>query len=253
MIHSFLLIGQSNMAGRGFLNEAPEIDTSRIFTLRNGRWQPMFRPINPDRSFSGTSLAESFAEAYAKKYDVDVGLICCADGGTKLNQWEKGSILFENAVNQAKLAKRTSVIKGILWHQGESDCPLEWRTTYADCLKVFIKDLREATELYDVPFIAGGLGDFLALYDDSKMKYNDTMKNYFYINEALQSVVDSDETLGFVSAKGLGANPDNLHFNAKSLYEFGLRYFDEFEKFEKKDSLEVELENDSKRSEIEAL
>lgn len=246
MIHSFLLIGQSNMAGRGFLNEAPEIDTSRIYTLRNGRWQPMFRPINPDRSFSGTNLAESFAEAYAKKYNVDVGLICCADGGTKLNQWEKGTILFENAVNQAKLAKRTSVIKGILWHQGEGDCPLEFRTTYADRLKVFIKDLREATELYEVPFIAGGLGDFLTLY-------NETMKNYFYINEALQSVVESDETLGFVSAKGLGANPDNLHFNAKALYEFGIRYFEEFEKFDKKDESKLNLENDSKRSEIEAL
>jgi hypothetical protein len=84
-MHSFLLIGQSNMAGRGYLNEAHEIDTSRIYTLRNGRWQKMFRPINPDRSFSGVSLAESFAEAYAKKHHVDVGLICCADGGTKLS------------------------------------------------------------------------------------------------------------------------------------------------------------------------
>ena len=35
---------------------------------------------------------------------------------------------------------------------------------------------------------------------------------------------------GFVSAKGLTANPDNLHFSAKSLYEFGDRYFDAFEK-----------------------
>lgn len=65
-MHSFLLMGQSNMAGRGFLNEAHEIDTSRIYTLRNGQWQRMFRPINPDRSFSGVSLAESFAEGYAK-------------------------------------------------------------------------------------------------------------------------------------------------------------------------------------------
>ena len=246
MIHSFLLISQSNMAGRGFLNEAPEIDISRIYTLRNGRWQSMFRPINPDRSFSGTNLAESFAEAYAKKYNVDVGLICCADGGTKLNQWEKGTILFENAVNNAKLAKRTSVIKGILWHQGESDCSLEFRTTYADRLKIFIKDLREATDLYDVPFIVGGLGDFLSLY-------NDTAKDYRYINEALEFVADSDKTVGFVSAKGLGGNPDNLHFNAKSLYEFGLRYFKEFEKFEKKDSSEINIEDDTNRSEIEAL
>lgn len=246
MIHSFLLIGQSNMAGRGFLNEAPEIDTSRIYTLRNGRWQPMFRPINPDRSFSGTNLAESFAEAYAKKYNVDVGLICCADGGTKLSQWEKGSILFENAVNQAKLAKRTSVIKGVLWHQGEGDCTPELYKTYADRLKVFIKDLRDELDLHNIPFLVGGLGDFLSLY-------NEAMKNYIYINNALQSVTYSNNTVGFVSAKGLSANPDNLHFSAKALYELGIRYFEEFEKFEKTDFSDLNLENDTKRTEMEAL
>ncbi len=36
-MHLFLLIGQSNMAGRGYLKEAKEIDASRIYTLRNGR------------------------------------------------------------------------------------------------------------------------------------------------------------------------------------------------------------------------
>ena len=70
-MHAFLLIGQSNMAGRGYLNEAREIDTSHIYTLRNGRWLKMFRPINPDRSFSGVSLAESFAEAYSKKHNFE--------------------------------------------------------------------------------------------------------------------------------------------------------------------------------------
>ena len=81
------------MAGRGELSEAAHIDESHIKTLRNGRWQPMFRPINPDRSFSGVSLAESFAEKYAEKFGVDVGLICCADGGTSLDEWKKGSLL----------------------------------------------------------------------------------------------------------------------------------------------------------------
>ena len=51
MVRSFLLIGQSNMAGRGKLTEAEVIDKSRIYTLRNGRWQKMFRPIHSDRSF----------------------------------------------------------------------------------------------------------------------------------------------------------------------------------------------------------
>ena len=114
MLHSFLLIGQSNMAGRGFINEAKQVDTSHIFILRNGRWQNMFRPIHPDRSFSGVCLAESFAESYAKKHNVDVGLICCADGGTTLDQWQEGGLLYDNAVSQARLAQRTSTIVGVL-------------------------------------------------------------------------------------------------------------------------------------------
>ncbi len=77
----------------------------------------MFRPVNPDRSFSGTCLAESFAREYSKAHpDVDVGIIPCADGGTKTRQWLPGEVLFDNAVNCAKLAMRTSVLKGILWH-----------------------------------------------------------------------------------------------------------------------------------------
>lgn len=36
--------------------------------------------------------------------------------------------------------------------------------------------------------------------------------------------------MGYVSADGLTANKDNLHFNAEALYEFGLRYFEEYER-----------------------
>ena len=131
-MHSFLLIGQSNMAGRGYLNEAHDIDTSRIFTLRNGRWARMFRPINPDRSFSGVNLAESFADAYQKEHNVEVGLIPCADGGTSLSQWRVRGLLYDHAVMQARLAQRTSTIAGVLWHQGEADCGEELHPLYEE-------------------------------------------------------------------------------------------------------------------------
>lgn len=245
-MHAFLLIGQSNMAGRGYLTEACEIDTSRIYTLRNGRWQKMFRPINPDRSFSGVSLGESFAEAYSKKYNVDVGLICCADGGTKLDQWMPGELLFENAVNNAKLAARTSEIVGILWHQGESDCTDELYPTYQSRFETMMRALRKELNLNDIPLILGGLGDYLALYP---------LENYTHINHTLQNIAATNEMVGFASAKGLTGNPDNLHFNAQSLYDFGIRYFEEFEKLsERADTVgNNNIKEDVLRSEMELL
>lgn len=54
---SVLMIGQSNMAGRGFLHEVPTICNERIQMLRNGRWQMMTEPINYDRPVSGVGLA----------------------------------------------------------------------------------------------------------------------------------------------------------------------------------------------------
>ena len=248
MIHSFLLIGQSNMAGRGDLLSAIPVDTTRIKILRNGRWQPMFRPINPDRSFSGVSLAESFSEAYAKKYNVDVGLICAADGGTSLEQWEVGGLLYENAVTQAKLALRTSTIVGVLWHQGEADCAPQLAETYKERLEVIMNALRKELDLDDVPFILGELGSFL-----KDCTLSEELKNYPQVNEQLHKIAKSNKLTGVVSAGGLTANADNLHFNAESLYEFGLRYFAEFERLSNKDKKIFEKESHGTRSKMELL
>ncbi len=249
MVHSFLLIGQSNMAGRGFLSEAEPIENDKIKILRNGRWQGAFRPVNPDRSFSGVSLAESFADLYAKEHGVEVGLIPCADGGTNIDQWCVGGLLYDNAVYQARLAQRTSTIAGILWHQGESDSKEERHPLYEEKLLKIMNSLRKDLNLYDVPFLLGGLGDYLAEYNGG------ALKDYVHINEALEKIAKENPMTGFVSAKGLTSNPDNLHFNTKSLLEFGARYYEEFKKLEDKNKVFTEKgkEDDSIRSEMELL
>lgn len=229
MIHSFLLIGQSNMAGRGFISEAIDVNADRIKILRNGRWQPMFRPINPDRAFSGVSLAESFAEKYSQKNNTEVGLICCADGGTSLEQWQPGGLLFDNAVYNAELALRTSEIAGVLWHQGEADCADSLNGTYVKRFMPIMNELRKRLNLYDVPFLLGGLGDFLA-----DCSFDKNLVNYEKVNGALKEIAENNPFTGFVSAKGLTSNPDNLHFNSKSLYEFGIRYFEKYEEISDK-------------------
>lgn len=249
MIHSFLLIGQSNMAGRGFLNEAAEMDAKRIKVLRNGRWQPMYRPVNPDRCTSGVCLAESFAEQYAKKHDVEVGLIPCADGGTRIDQWLPGRLLYDHAVLQAKLAQRTSTIAGVLWHQGESDCVKELIAPYEEKLRHVITSIRKDLELEDVPFIMGELGDFLA---EHEVKF---LHNYPAINDIIRATADETARIGVVSAKGLNSNPDKLHFCAEALHEFGLRYLDKFEQLRDPNKVFTEKpsEDDLLRAELEQL
>ena len=128
-IRSFLLVGQSNMAGRGDLTPENAITAPDCFMLRMGRWQPMSEPINVDRPVaegacprSGANLAASFAARLQQQIGAPVGLIPCADGGTRISQWQPGEVLFDHAVFQAKLAVRTSALTAILWHQGESDC-----------------------------------------------------------------------------------------------------------------------------------
>ena len=252
MIHSFLLIGQSNMAGRGLREEEIWVDTTHIKTLRNGRWKRMFRPINPDDWASGANLAEGFAEKYAEKYGVDVGLICCAFGGSSLNQWKPGSLLFDNAVNQACLASRTSTIAGVLWHQGEQDCPPELAATYRERFEYMMRKFRKELDLYDVPFLVGEIGDFLPKAASAEKCRLD---NYKEINKALADIAENNEMTGLVSAAGLTANEDNLHFNSASLYEFGLRYLEEFEKLRDPSKVFEEkcTEDDAVRNPMESL
>lgn len=250
MIHSILIIGQSNMGGRGFANEVEPIRNERIKVLRNGRWRNMYVPVNADRVTSGINLAESFADLYSKEKRVDVGIIPCADGGSSLDQWRVGGLLFDHACYLAELASRTSTISAVLWHQGESDCSEDRYPYYEEKLLVILDALRKKLGLLDVPFLLGGLGDYLEFCERSEK-----FKNYIYVNEALRQVASKREMTGFVSAEGLGSNPDKLHFSAGALREFGLRYYEQFRKLEdpKKIFTEKPDPDDAIRTDLEHL
>ena len=223
MVHSFLLIGQSNMAGRGFLKDVAPIHDERIKMLRNGRWQVMAEPINYDRPFSGVGPAASFALAWCRAYSGEIGLIPCADGGSSLDEWAPGGALFDHAVMQSRLAQRVSHIDGILWHQGETDCPSEQIAVYEEKLKKIMAILRKALGLSDAPLLVGGLGDYLP-----GCTAHDYYANAPKLTEHLKHFAEVQENCFFVTAKGLSCNPDNLHFDAASQRIFGLRYFAAF-------------------------
>lgn len=252
MVHSFLLIGQSNAAGRGLLEDAEPLDTckGRLKVLRNGLWVNMFRPVNPDRQTSGVCFAESFAKEYALAHpEIQVGIIPCADGGTQISQWLPREILFENAVNHAKLAMRTSILKGILWHQGENDCFGEKYTLYDKRFRFVMNELRGELGISDLPIIIGGLGNFLGKFE----KYPEVAQNYVKINRILQELGEEYPNCAFASAEGLESNPDYLHFNADALKELGIRYYRAYEKFDREnEECEVSFMN-AERSALELL
>ena len=224
---SFLMLGQSNMAGRGDFGEVEEIKNPLCKMLRNGRWQTMSEPINPDRQIfgafhSGVGLAASFADEYAKHFNEAVGLIPCADGGTSIREWQPGDFLFDHALAQARLAIRSSDIIGILWHQGENDSFDEDSVShYSERFRNTMDTLKRELGLGDgVPVIIGELGEFLVDYEDGKCRY------YKQINEILREL--SVEYGAFVSAKGLSCKLDAVHFDSASYREFGKRYFEAY-------------------------
>ena len=226
-ITSFLMIGQSNMAGRGDFGEVEPISNPMCYMLRMGRWQRMSEPINPDRAIfetefhSGTGLAASFADRFAKHFNKKIGLIPCADGGTSISQWQPGEILFDHAVSMTKLAMRSSSLGGILWHQGESDCRDERFPLYKERLVRTIEGLRKELDAENLPFIFGELSENIS----SNWNVGDYPRR---MNELFREIQELIPNCRLVSSKDLALKPDGIHFNSLALREFGNRYFDAY-------------------------
>lgn len=224
VVHAFLMMGQSNMAGRGNLSDVDPIENELCFMLRMGRWQPMREPINVDRAvwgrgtLSGVGPAASFADQYAKYTMAKTGLIPCADGGTALLEWMPGETLFDHAVAQAKLAMRTAALKGILWHQGESDCTKDDVPLYGDRFREMITALREELGLAQLPVLIGELPYTIGA------RWHIDGENRL-LNGVFHALADALPACAVVSAEGLKLKQDGLHFDAASQRIFGARYF----------------------------
>ena len=225
-IYSFLMIGQSNMAGRGEFFDLPPIKNPDCYMLKNGRWQPMREPVNVDRYVlpedgdfhSGCGLAPALADEMARDEGRKIGLIPCADGGTGMWQWQPGEVLFDHAVMQAKLAQRSSEIIGILWHQGESDCRGDEKVAlYKERFLKMARALR--AELGELPIIIGEL----AWNIDQKWEVGDRVAK---LNAIFHEIADELPLCAVASSEGLRLKKDGIHFNTESLRIFGKRYYE---------------------------
>jgi len=218
----FLLIGQSNMAGRGEIGSVPVLSHPNILMLRQGQWMPAVEPLHTDKESAGVGLGMSFAFELTKKYpESKIGLVPCAFGGTPLSRWIPGADLYENAVATTKQALSGGALKGILWHQGESDASDQNdSSTYGQRFSGMIAGLREEFSAHDVPVITGELGEFLTQHEGCE---------YFtVVNDTFNGLVETLSLYRCASSAGLKAKEDNVHFDAASLREFGRRYAVEY-------------------------
>ena len=219
-INVFLLIGQSNMAGRGCIDKVEPLQHPNILMFRDSKWMPAQEPIHTDKpEIAGVGLAMTFAlELLTQHPQAQIGLLPCAMGGTSLSEWDPQADLYKRAIATAqKAVVGDNVLKGILWHQGEGDSADEsCATSYAARLGRMIAELRTELKAHAVPFVAGELGSFLSSMGRAP---------YFeLVNQQLRSLEKDDPYYGCVSASELTDKGDLLHFGARSLREFGRRY-----------------------------
>ena len=216
----YLLVGQSNMAGRGHLSDDAPIPNERIEKLdKSDKWVAATEPLHFDKPSAGAGLGMSFARIVADRdRTVTVGLVPCAVGGSALDEWMPGAHLYVEAMRRAKIAQKDGEIKAILWHQGESDADRGKReASYNARLAKMVAAMREELGLdaKKVPFLFGSIGEFMhAPYYDGNCSLNKVMRH----------ATDLIPNSAWVEGGDLTCNGDMIHFNTRSVRTFGQRY-----------------------------
>src|SRR5205823_9265870 len=102
-------------------------------------------PVHFDKpDIAGVGIGRSFAKALLQAApSVSIGLIPAAFGGTSLDEWKPEGKLYADAVRRAREAMKSGRLRGILWHQGESDTDKEeGARSYRERFAVMIQQLR---------------------------------------------------------------------------------------------------------------
>jgi hypothetical protein len=222
--HLFLLVGQSNMAGRGLIEEQDRRADPRVLTLtRELKWVPAVDPLHFDKPAAGVGLGKTFGRLVAEHSpEIVVGLIPCAVGGSPIDAWQPGAYYqptkshpWDDALRRAAIAAQSGTLRGILWHQGESDSTPELAEAYAGKLVDLVDRFRQALASPEVPFLVGQLGQFA----DSPWTEQRRM-----VDAAHRALPGQIPRTAFVPSDGLGHKGDKVHFEAAALREFGRRY-----------------------------
>lgn len=219
-LHIYILMGQSNMAGRGVITtEFKAMKNDRVLAWqKDSTWVVATHPLHYDKpKVAGVGPGLSFGfEMAAANPNIKIGLVPCAVGGTSIEKWAPGAYdsaskthPYDDAVIRITNAMKYGVVKGIIWHQGESNSSANHYDNYLPKLKALMAQIRQLVGS-DVPIVIGELG-----------KYN---SGYEAFNENLAGVTKIISNSALVTSEGLTDKGDNTHFNSESATEYGKRF-----------------------------
>ena len=223
----FLLIGQSNMAGRGYMTAADqEVFDQNVFILNaDGEVEPAKNPLNAyssirkDLSVQGINPGFSFSKKIAAETGRKVLLVVNARGGTALYEWKPTSSkgYYNEAIRRTKQAQRYGRLVGILWHQGESNSSNP--SGYLESLKTVVDELRTDLNAPDVPFIAGEI----AQWQSNASKFNPVI-------QGISSVISNSDYVSSVDCGWL-IDESDPHFSRDGQILLGERYAEKILKY----------------------
>lgn len=227
----FLLMGQSNMKGRGVMPEEPKRDPRIVMMhLKDDQWYLARHPLHltgEAKTFQGHDnagvgpglvFAEVIAAANPKSA---IGLVPCAVGGSSIKLWQKGAKLYEESLRRAKLALQTTAplkarIRGVIWLQGEANANPEELPLHAERLRAMIEALRADLVLPELPFIACTVGE---------LKPGPLLTNLKAMNEIQLALPKNVPHTACVDARDLKTHiGDAVHFDTAAQNEIGRRF-----------------------------
>uniref|UniRef100_J3LUY8 Sialate O-acetylesterase domain-containing protein n=2 Tax=Oryza brachyantha TaxID=4533 RepID=J3LUY8_ORYBR len=137
-----------------------------------------------------------------------IGLVPCAQGGTPIANWSRGTELYERMVTRARVAMASGGRVGaLLWYQGEADTiRREDAEVYAGRMEAMVRDVRRELALPELLVIqvgiATGQGKFIK-----------------EVREAQKAV--RLPWLKYVDAKGLPIASDYTHLTTPAQVRLG--------------------------------
>ena len=218
----FLLAGQSNMAGRGVVEAQDTVTDPRIFSI-NSKGEVILakEPLHfyePSRVGldCGLSFGKTMLKGIPKK--VSILLLPTAVGGSSIGQWLGDSThrkvkLWSNFLEKVATGKKYGQIKGILWHQGESDANEKSIPLYPENLARLLQNFRTAVGNPQLPVLMGELG-----------AYSQNPEQWKKINQLIWAHAAKDLFTSVISTQDLQHKGDKIHFDSAGQRAMGRRF-----------------------------